>query len=57
LLAFPFKGISAEELKQVAARGPAQAGIRILNQGEYPVGDPHLSVQVATTNGTNGLTD
>ena len=55
-LAFPVKGISADELKQAAARRLARAGIRILNQGEYPVGDPYLRVQVATTNETNGLT-
>jgi hypothetical protein len=55
-LAFPVKGISADELKQTAAGRLAQAGIRILNQGEYPVGDPYLRVQVATTKETNGLT-
>ena len=55
-LAFPVKGISADELKQTAAARLAQAGIHILNQGEYPVGDPYLRVQVETTNETNGLT-
>ena len=55
-LAFRVKEISADKLKQAAARKLEQAGIRILNQGEYPVGDPYLRVQVATTNETNGTT-
>ena len=54
-LAFPVKGISAEELEQAAARRLKQAGIRILNQGAYPVGDPYLRMRVATTKETNGL--
>jgi hypothetical protein len=54
-LAFPVKGLSADQLKQAAARKLEQAGIRSLNQGEYPVGDPYLRVQVATTGETDGL--
>ena len=54
-LAFPVTGISADEIKQAAVRKLEQAGIRLLNAGEYPVGDPYLRAQVATSNETNGL--
>ncbi len=54
-LASPVRGVSADQLKQAAARKLEQAGIRLLNQGEYPVGDPYLRVQIATTDETNGL--
>lgn len=54
-LAFPVKGISVDELQQAAAGRLAKAGIRILNQGAYPVGDPYLRLKVATTDETNGL--
>lgn len=48
-LVLPVKGISAETLKQVAESKLRQAGIQVLNQGEFPVGDPYLRVRVATT--------
>lgn len=48
-LAFPVKGISAEQLKKAAETKLRQAGIEVLNQGEFPVGDPYLRVRVATS--------
>lgn len=48
-LALPVKGISAEQLKQVTEMKLRQARIEVLNQGEYPVGDPYLRVRVSTS--------
>ncbi|HLK51339.1 MAG TPA: hypothetical protein VKT49_24525 [Bryobacteraceae bacterium] len=55
-LASPVKGITADELAQAAARKLERAGIRLLNAGAYPVGDPYLRVQVVTSSETNGFT-
>lgn len=48
-LALPVKGISAEQLKQTTEMKLRQAHIEVLNQGEFPVGDPYLRVRVATS--------
>ena len=48
-LATPLKGISSVDLKL------RQAGVAVLNQGAYPVGDPYLRVLVATTKDQMGL--
>lgn len=54
-LAFPVKGISADELKKAVTGRLGHAGIPVLNQGEYPVGDPYLRVRVSTTKESAGL--
>jgi hypothetical protein len=54
-LAAPVEGISNDALKKAVTVKLQQAGIRVLNQGEYPVGDPYLSVRVATTPQSSGL--
>jgi hypothetical protein len=54
-LAFPVKGVSSDELRNAATVKLQQAGIHVLNQGEYPVGDPYLRVQVTTTKDDHGL--
>jgi hypothetical protein len=48
-LATPVNGFSADELKKAVESKLKEAGIPVLNQGEYPVGDPYLRVCVATT--------
>ncbi len=45
----PVKGFAADELRKSVEAKLQQAGIPVLNQGEYPVGDPYLRVRVATT--------
>jgi hypothetical protein len=54
-LAVPLKGVSSDELMQAASAKLRQAGVHVFNQGEYPVGDPYLRVQVTTTKKNRGL--
>ena len=54
-LAVPLKGVSSDELMQAASAKLRQAGVHVFNQGEYPVGDPYLRVQVTTTKEDRGL--
>ena len=46
-------GIPAGELKTAVESQLRQAGIHVLNAGEFPVGDPYLSVR-ATASKENG---
>ena len=43
------KGLSKELLRKVVESKLEQAGIRVMNAGEFPVGDPFLDVRVTTT--------
>jgi len=54
-LATPLKGISSDDLKRTVDLKLGQAGVAVLNQGAYPVGDPYLRVLVATTKDQMGL--
>lgn len=54
-LAVPVKGVSSDELRQAANSKLQQSGVHVLNNGEYPVGDPYLRVQVTTTKENHGL--
>ena len=54
-LATPLKGISSDDLKRTVDLKLRQAGVAVLNQGAYPVGDPYLRVLVATTKDQMGL--
>ena len=50
------RGLSSEDLKNAASAKLQQAGIRVLNQGEYPVGDPYLRVQLTVIKGDKDFT-
>lgn len=54
-LAFPLKGVTSDALKKAVTTKLQQAGIAVLNSGEFPVGDPYLRVQVTTTKQNSGL--
>jgi len=54
-LAFPVKGVSSDDLRRAATVKLQQAGVHVFNNGEYPVGDPYLRVQVTTTKENRGL--
>jgi hypothetical protein len=48
-LATPVKGFSADQLRKTVEARLRKAGIPVLNEGEFPVGDPYLRVRVVTT--------
>src|SRR5581483_12528257 len=49
------KAVSAEQLKQLVEAKLRQAGIPVLTSGDFPVGDPHLRVRVATSEESSGM--
>jgi len=49
------KGLSKELLRKAVESKLEQAGIRVMNAGEFPVGDPFLDVRVTTTKESSRL--
>jgi len=49
------KGLSKDLLRKAVESKLDQAGIRVMNSGEFPVGDPFLDVQVTATQETAKL--
>ena len=48
-LAIEGKGLSKDLLRKAVESKLEQAGIRVMNAGEFPVGDPFLDVRVTAT--------
>jgi hypothetical protein len=49
------KGFSKDLLRKAVETKLEQAGIRVMNAGEFPVGDPFLDVRVTTTKESSRL--
>jgi hypothetical protein len=49
------QGLALEPIQKDIEAQLRRAGIRVLNSGEFPVGDPYLRVRVATTPERAGL--
>jgi hypothetical protein len=49
------KGLSKDLLRKAVESKLEQAGIRVMNAGEFPVGDPFLDVRVTTTKESSRL--
>jgi hypothetical protein len=49
------KGLSKDLLRKAVESKLEQAGIRVMNAGEFPVGDPFLDVRVTATKESSRL--
>ena len=51
----PASGLDKDQLQKVVESKLRAAGIKVQNQGDFPVGDPFLRLRVTTTAETNGI--